>query len=246
MWRERVWHLSPRACTNALRLCVMPVVLYVVLFSIAGSILSLAGGVLLLVRRALPARVLDILVAFAAGTLLGAACIDLLPDAVERGGGISLVAWIALGFAIFYVVERIVHGSTPLIIASDTLHNFLDGIVIGGTFVAGVPVGIATSLAVAAHEIPQEIGDFAMLLRNGMSRSRVLLVNVLSAIVTVIGALATWRLGPFLMPALPAFLAIASGMFFYIAAVDLIPHLRRHWTTVLSLLGGVGAIAALA
>lgn len=239
--------VSPPQTGGGATLFVMPVVGYVIVFSFLGSVVSLAGGVLLLLRREISRTTQDILVAFAAGTLLGAAFIDLLPDAVAHGGRyIVLVPWMAAGFAIFFVVERFVHGSTPLVVSSDTLHNFLDGVLIGGTFVAGIPVGIATSLAVAAHEIPQEIGDFAILLHNGMRRGRVLLVNLLSAMVTIIGALAAWSFGQHLTPYLPAFLAIASGMFFYIAAVDLLPHLRRSVPSFLSLLTGIGAVALLA
>lgn len=236
---------------------------YVVVFSLIGSVVSLIGGVVLLVRKEMPMAWSDALAAFAAGTLLATAFIDLLPDALKLGNPRATL-WALVGFLAFFAVERlllIIHArhthatyaaSTPLIIVGDTLHNFIDGIVIGGTFVAGTEVGIATSLAIAAHEVPQEIGDFAVLLHNGMRRGRVLAVNLISATVTIIGAVATWEAGHLLQPALPAFVAATAGMFLYIAAVDLIPEMLHHTmgrSAVMNfgaLLCGVGAVAALA
>ncbi len=236
---------------------------YVLVFSTIGSVVSLVGGVVLLLRKQLSAAWLDALAAFAAGTLLSAAFVDLLPDAIRIGGGTAPV-WALVGSLAFFAVERlvlVVHArhthasyaaSTPLIIVGGTLHNFIDGIVIGGTFLAGTQVGIVTSLAIAAHEVPQEIGDFAVLLHNGMRRRAVLAVNLISATVTIVGAVLTWEAGQFLQPALPAFIAVTAGMFIYIAAVDLIPEMLHHTlgrSAVVNfgaLVAGVGAVAALA
>src|SRR5688500_9234223 len=147
----------------------MPVLVYIVLFAIIGSVLSLAGGLMLMVREDFARRWSGTLAALAAGTLLGTAFLDLLPEAIERGGVTRGLAAALTGFLIFFVAEQGIvlfharatmphhaeHGAaatTALIVAGDTLHNFIDGVVIAGTFMASVPLGVMTSLAVAAHE----------------------------------------------------------------------------------------------
>jgi zinc and cadmium transporter len=213
---------------------------YVLVFSFVGSVASLMGGVALLLWPS-ARRFSGALGSFAAGALLGAALLDLMPEGVSRAGPHTTV-WALAGFLAFYAVGTIVasfhrQAIVPLIIIGDTLHNFIDGIVIGGTFVAGVPLGIVTSLAVAAHEIPQEVGDFAILLNAGMSRKRVLGVNVASAAVTIVGALLAWSGIVDVSPVLGPFLAATAGMFLYIA-VDLMPP-----RSIPAFLGGVIVIA---
>lgn len=237
--------------------------LTVIAFALVASVLSLVGGVLLLVRERPVRQSTDALAAFAAGILLSFAFFDLLPDAIARERGAAVVPWALFGFVLFFLLERAVllfharHGcenaghtqaSTPLIVVGDTVHKFLDGIVIGGTFVIDVPLGIATSMAVAAHEVPHEIGDFAVLLHNGMKRSRVLAVNILTAMGTVAGAVATWSAGEQLTSVMPHFLSITAGFFTYIAAVDLIPELHhemqrtRAMVTTIAFLAGIAGV----
>lgn len=213
---------------------------YVLIFSFIGSVASLMGGVALLLwpaaRRFAPA-----LASFAAGALLGAAFLDLLPEAVTLGRAHDTV-WALAGFLAFYALGAVVtsfhrQALVPLVIIGDTLHNFLDGIVIGGTFLAGVPLGIVTSLAVAAHEVPQEVGDFAILLNAGMSRRRVLAVNIASATVTIIGALLAWSGIVDITSILGPFLAATAGMFLFIA-LQLMP-----LKSIPAFLGGVVVIA---
>ncbi|HUP62546.1 MAG TPA: ZIP family metal transporter [Thermoanaerobaculia bacterium] len=236
---------------------------YVLLFAVGGSVLSLAGGMALLLREEWARRWSGTLSALAAGTLIGTAFLDLLPEASERGGAAAALASALGGFLLFFIIEQVIvlfhareatphhhdhvrAATTPLIVAGDTMHNFIDGIVIGGTFAAGVPHGITTAIAIAAHEIPQEIGDFGVLLANGMSRRRVVLVNLASAAATVAGALLAFAAAALLLPLLPYFLAATAGFFVYIAAADLIPqmqhaalhHRGRALLDVLFLLGG--------
>lgn len=219
--------------------------------SLAGSIVSLVGGVLLLVKQMRVSRVQRIAVPFAAGALLAAAFFDLLPEAVENGKSLSgIMALVLAGFVMFFVLERFLgwfhhhhdHGSSSvqtkrqrsarsLIVIGDTLHNAIDGMVIGAAFLADPTIGIMTTVAIAAHEIPQEVGDFGVLLALGMRRRNVLIVNVVSALATVVGAVLVYGLGSTLGTLEPVLLAVASGMFLYIAASDLVPTIHEEPST---------------
>jgi len=214
--------------------------------TLVGSLFSLVGGVMLLTKRVSVRKVQLLAVPFAAGALLAAAFLDLLPEALEHGGEpTEVAALILVGFIFFFVLERFLgwfhhhhqhddshqHGrqrtTIPLIVIGDIIHNALDGLVIGAAFLADPLVGVVTTIAIAAHEIPQEIGDFGLLLARGMSRKRVLLVNVLSAIVTVVAAAFVFGLGSSLGGLEPILLSIAAGMFVYVAASDLIPTIHE-------------------
>lgn len=213
--------------------------------SVAGSLVSLTGGMILLARRLSVEKVQRIAVPFAAGALLAAAFINLLPEALRQGEStVKTTTLVLSGLLLFFVLERFLgwfhhhhdHGQVQgwrlkraestrlLVIIGDTLHNAIDGMVIGAAFLADPAIGIATTFAIAAHEIPQEIGDFGILLAMGMRRRTVFFVNIISAVATVIGAVAIYGLGLSLPPYWEAaLLAIAAGTFIYIAASDLIP-----------------------
>ncbi len=223
----------------------MNILIIAILFNFLGSFVSLIGGLFLLWRRAPTEKLTPFLIAFAAGTMLAVSFFDLLPEAVgmtlELGikpNGIFISA--LFGMVIFFVIERFIlwshhHHSedkneakpaVPLIIIGDTIHNFLDGVIITATFLVSVPLGIVTSLAVGAHEIPQEIGDFATLLHMGIKKKKVLVINILSALVSFIGVV----VGFFVLSAgsyiIPLLLGLAAGNFIYIAASDLIPEIH--------------------
>ncbi len=222
----------------------------ILLFTFIGSVGALIGGMLLLVKKKFAIRISHFLASFAAGTLLGAAFLDLLPEAaheveeaVEKGGGeTNIFLWSLLGIVIFFLLERIIHwfhhheeylshkeevkSTVPLIIIGDTMHNFLDGVVIALTFLANAPLGIVTTLAVFAHEVPQEIGDFGLLLHKGMSRKKVIAINILSACAAFAGALLAYRWGEAFESSIPIFLSITAGFFIYIASSDIIPEIH--------------------
>lgn len=219
---------------------------YIIVFTLIGSIGSLLGGIALLAREKLTSRISHFLASFAAGTLLGAAFFDLLPEAQEasESSGTDIFLWALVGILLFFVGERFIHwfhhhqeGSfhtqyeskttLPLIIASDTMHNFVDGIVIAATFLVSIPLGVVTTLAVAAHEIPQEIGDFGLMLHKGMKRKKIILVNIISALTALVGALITYYIGNVFENYIPIFLAITAGFFIYIAASDIIPEIHH-------------------
>lgn len=217
---------------------------YILLFTFIGSIGALSGGLLLLSKEKFARKISHFLASFAAGTLLGTAFLDLLPEAAHESEekGIDIFAWTLFGILLFFLLERSIHwfhhheefhedkkeskSTVPLIIISDTVHNFIDGVVIAATFLVNIPLGIVTTLAVFAHEVPQEIGDFGLLLHKGMSRKNVILVNVFSAAVSFLGAIITFILGDILGGTIPIFLALTAGFFIYIAASDLIPEIH--------------------
>ena len=206
------------------------------------------------------------LISFSAGALFGDAFIHLLPEVVESHG-FSLIISLSIltGIVLFFILEKIIHWQhchLPITeehvhpfaymnLIGDALHNFIDGVIIAASYVVSIPAGIATTLAVALHEIPQEIGDFGVLIHGGFSRSKALVLNFISALAAVLGAvLALWaaafveRIELFLVP-------IAVGGFIYIAGSDLIPELhketilRRSILQVLAFLLGIGVMTAL-
>jgi zinc and cadmium transporter len=235
---------------------------YILLFTFFGSIVSLVGGIILLFKEKFTLKVSHFLASFAAGTLLGAAFFDLLPEASEEAGGLNIPFWTLIGILSFFLLERFIHWfhhhhshsseiakpTVSLIILGDSVHNLIDGVAIAATFLVSIPLGITTSFAVAAHEIPQEIGDFGILMHKGLSRKKILMANILSAAAAFIGAIATFLLGDVIKGALPALLSLTAGFFIYIAASDLIPEIheenRKGFAFIESmlLLLGVGTI----
>ncbi len=230
----------------------MPLPVWIVLFSLLGGLLSvLAAALFLLFSESLRNRLLPHLISFATGTLLAAALMGLLPHALANapGGDVHAIPLaLLLGLLGFFLLEKLVlwrhchadhcevHGPDDhhrrqstgmMILFGDSLHNFLDGILIAGAFLTDVHLGVVTSLAVAAHEIPQEVGDFAILLHSGFNRNRAFLYNVLSSLTTVVGGLLAWLALQQMQNVLPYVLAVAASSFIYIAVADLIPTLHQ-------------------
>jgi zinc and cadmium transporter len=224
----------------------MSVLLYILLFTFIGSVGGLVGGIVLLSREKFALKISHVLASFAAGILLGTAFFDLLPEAVHEGeiGNINIFPWALFGIVLFFLLERFMHHwfhhheshgeerdpkstTLPLIIFGDTLHNFMDGIVIAATFMTSIPLGIATTLSIFAHELPQEIGDFGLMLHKGLRPKKIILVNIFSALISIVGAMITYLLGDVLEGFLPVLLAVTAGFFIYIASSDLIPEMHH-------------------
>ncbi|MFP5503050.1 MAG: ZIP family metal transporter, partial [Candidatus Sericytochromatia bacterium] len=182
------------------------------------------------------------LLAYAIGTLLGAVFLGLLPRALELGGIREMLMVTLAGFMGFFLVEKMlrvphVHSHAGIrsvrrptgwiILWGDALHNFVDGVIIATAFLVSVPLGIMTALAVVAHEIPQELGDFVILLEAGWDRWRAFWMNALSALATVPGALLAYWASGVVEAYVPYLLAIAAASFLYIAATDLVPLLHH-------------------
>lgn len=217
---------------------------HVIFFSLVGGVVSLIGGVLLLSRKGLAEKLARYATPFAAGALLAAVFLDLLPEGLEVSSSTNVLMATLVGVLVFFMAERFLHWfhhhhqheghgdpARSLIIVGDTLHNALDGVAIAAAFLISVPTGIVTTLAVAAHEIPQEIGDFGLLLHKGMRRSRVLLVNVVSALATTVFAVITFALGSQDRLPIGVLLGLSAGFLLYIAMSDVIPELHEHTKT---------------
>lgn len=233
----------------------------IILLTIFGSIFSLGGGVLLLLRKNLSHRFSLILTSFAAGVLLGTAFLDLFPEAAEqiaaKNEQVNVFFPALLGIILFFLFERTfvwfhhhheAHGARPTVwtvMFGDSVHNFIDGVAIAAAFLSNPALGFTTALAVAAHEIPQEIADFSILLAQGVSRTRTLLFNVASALTSLVGAIAMYFYAKQLEAYLSTIIAFTAGMFAYIALSDLIPELhhthKRSDTLaqILTFLGGI-------
>lgn len=210
--------------------------------------LSLLGGFggllvassLLIVPPAVRGRLVPWLVSYAVGALLGVALIELLPQAVASLSPRRVFATLLGGILSFFVLEKLalwrhchtdacdVHGASgPLVLIGDAAHNFMDGAVIGAAVFTSVPVAISTAVAVLAHEIPHEVGDFAILLHAGYSRGRALAYNALAEAAGVVGAGAAYMFLDSMPRVTPYFLAFATASFLYVAMSDLIPDLHR-------------------
>lgn len=219
---------------------------WIIGFSLLGSVGAIAGaGLLLIFPSMIRDRLVPYLVSYASGTLLGAAFLGMIPAGLELVPARMLLLAVLAGLVLFFVLEKLVlwrhchepdcevHGKpAPLILIGDAFHNFVDGIVIAAAFLASVPLGVTAAIAVIAHEIPQEVGDFAILLDGGYSRARALTLNTLSAAATLPGAMLAYFWLARATAIMPYVLALSAASFIYIAMADLIPSLHRR--TVLS------------
>lgn len=182
------------------------------------------------------------MVSFSAGGLFGDAFLHLLPETIEEAGfGLTIASFVLFGILFSFVVEKIIHWRhchlTPskehvhpfavMNLLGDAVHNFIDGVIIAASYLVSIPVGIATTLAVILHEIPQEIGDFAVLIHGNFSKSKALLFNFITALTAVAGALAALLLSAYTERITIFLLPFAAGNFIYIAGADLIPELHK-------------------
>ncbi len=242
------------------------VAVYALLSVIVVSLISLIGAVLLPLSEKRLQNFLIYFVSFSAGALLGDVFIHLLPEVVEVEGFTQSVSVnILLGILATFIIEKIIHWKhhqshsghihkkpvTTMTLLGDGVHNFIDGLIIGASYFISIPAGIATTFAVILHEIPQEIGNFGVLIHGGYSRSKALLFNFLSALTAVAGTVTVLIIGGNNNNSIMALTSFAAGNFIYIAASDLIPELHKEVglkKTVLqfvTMLIGIGAMFAL-
>lgn len=218
------------------------IVFYMVLATLAGSIVSLAGGLLLLRAKKRRQAAILLTLPFGAGALLAAAFFDLLPEAFELGDPRELLLWTLAGFTLFFLLERSAswfhhhhehdgsHQNTQqrrLIVIGDIMHNAIDGLAIGAAFLVSLPTGVITALAVSTHEIPKELGTFALLLSRGWKDKTVIIANLLTALATVVMALLVFGLGSDAHFPIAPLLALTAGFFIYVAASDIIPEIHE-------------------
>lgn len=217
--------------------------LWILIFTFLASVVSLVGGIVLLFKKEISESVLLIFVAFAAGVMISAAFLDLLPEAVKSRVSTSEIFGFTLaGICFFFFVERFLlwfhhgHGgefenepTKYLIIFGDAVHNFVDGVTMASAFLVSFPLGVVTSLAVGFHEIPHEMGNFGALLHLGMERRNVLLYNFLSALVAFAGSVLGYLFLNQLQAYVPYVLSFAAGGFIYVAASDLLPEVHSKY-----------------
>lgn len=250
----------------------MSVFAWIITASIAGGILSVLGaGLLALNSRSL--KYVGVMVSYAIGALLGAVFLDILPEAIRLTTNVAaLSATLLGGILLFFILEKLVlwrhchhdhceaheptiavehdHGRSGLMIMlGDTFHNFVDGIIIAAAFLTDIQLGIVTSVAIIAHEIPQEVGDFAILMHSGYSKMKALKLNLISSFASVAGAVLGYFTLQTMQSWIPSLLAVAAASMIYVAVADLIPGLHKRaqlkdtLQQVSLILLGVGTVA---
>jgi zinc and cadmium transporter len=234
--------------------------IWIVCSALAMSLIAWIGLLVLALNESQLQKVLLPLVAYSAGALMGGSLLHLLPEALARTEAhTATFLWVLLGFSLFFLMEQFLnwhhHHAVParhttpvtyLILAADALHNFIGGLTIAGSFLVSVHVGVVTWIAAAAHEIPQELGDFGILLHGGWAKRRALVFNFMSALTVFPGALLAYAMSAAVDTTF--LLSFAAGNFVYIAASDLIPevkhqeHFRDSVVHFLAFSGGVTTI----
>ena len=218
----------------------METFIWIIVSGLLMSCIALVGSVTVFLKESTLQKIILPLVAFSAGSLIGGALFHMLPASVEHlGNDIRLYIWIAVGFVLFFMLEQFLHWHhchlppgehkqplTYLILIADGIHNLIGGLSVGASFLINIHLGIVTWIAAAAHEIPQELGDFGILLHGGWSKRHALFYNFLSALTFLLGGIIVYFMSAkvdtgFLIP-------FAVGNFLYIAAADLVPEIKRH------------------
>ncbi|MFA6514685.1 MAG: ZIP family metal transporter [Candidatus Paceibacterota bacterium] len=206
------------------------------------SLVSLVGVFSLSLKEEILKKYINFFISLAIGALLGDAFLHIIPEAFEGKLGVNLSSiLIIVGILLFFIIEKFIHWHHhgedknedhihpvgKLVLFTDGFHNLIDGAIIGASFLVSIPVGIATTIAVILHEIPQEIGDFAVLIHSGYSKKRALWFNFLSALASIFGLLIVFLFGNIIENTALFFIPIAAGGFIYIAIADLIPELHK-------------------
>ncbi|UMX47713.1 MAG: ZIP family metal transporter [Candidatus Nealsonbacteria bacterium DGGOD1a] len=217
----------------------MAILLMIILASFAITLCVWAAVLFLMFKKEILEKILMFLVSLSAGALMGGAFLHLLPEAAEELESELLFGVFLASFVFFFLLEKIIHwrhchkadceihSFGYMNLAGDAVHNFIDGLTIASTFMVNPALGISTTLAVAIHEIPQEIGDFGVLVYSGFKKKTALLINYAVAMTVVIGGIAGYFFFSHLQSALPYLLPFAAGGFVYIAASDLMPEIRK-------------------
>ncbi len=215
------------------------ILIWITISTLVISLISLVGIFTLALKEKTLHQILLLLVGFSAGALAGGAFLHLLPESLEKLSPGAAFGYTLFGFSLFFLMERLfywrhchegkcdVHAFTYLNLFGDGLHNFIDGLVIAASFIVNFQLGLATSIAVAAHEIPQELGDFGVLVYGGFSKYRALFFNLLSALTAVLGGVIGYYLSTLISGLALLLLPTTAGGFIYIAASDLIPELHK-------------------
>jgi len=225
------------------------------------SIISLIGILALSIKENLLKRILIIFVSFSAGALLGDAFIHLLPEIVEeRGFELEISLYVLSGILIFFVLEKLIywrhchiltsddhiHTFTYMNLIGDGIHNFIDGMIIAGSYMVNMSLGAATTIAVILHEVPQEIGDFSVLVYGGFTKSKALFYNLMAALGAVIGAVLMLVIGSYVSHLHVFLVPFTAGGFIYVAGTDLIPELQKEVRPTVSVIQMIALVLGIA
>jgi zinc and cadmium transporter len=212
---------------------------YIFLATFLVSLISFVGVICLSLKEVILNKILLILIGLSAGALMGGAFLHLLPEAVEEGQGLNVYLFVLIGFILFFLIEKVlhwrhchkgecdVHTFHYMNLVGDSIHNFIDGMIMAASFVVSIPLGITTTIAISTHEIPQEIGDFGVLLYGGFSKKKAITLNFVVALTAVLGGIIGYFVSSLIENIVLFILPFAAGGFIYIAATDLVPEIRK-------------------
>lgn len=217
----------------------MNILIWILISTILVSLGSLLGIITLLIKDKILEKILLALVSLSAGALIGGAFLHLIPESLNQMEDLEVSIIVILGFSAFFLIEKFlhwrhchtkkcaIHTFTYMNLFGDGIHNFIDGLIISAAFFTSIQIGIVTTIAVALHEIPQEIGDFGVLVYGGIKKMRALFLNFICALTAVFGGIFGYFLSSYSKISLTFLLPFAAGGFIYIAASDLIPEIRK-------------------
>ena len=212
---------------------------YILISTIAITLIAFIGIFTLAINENILKKILLILVSLSAGALMGGAFLHLIPESIQEANGADIFIVVLVGFIIFFIIEKIlhwrhchdgkcdVHTFHYMNLIGDSIHNFIDGLIIAAGFIVSIPLGFTTTVAIVAHEIPQEIGDFGVLIYGGFEKKKAIILNFIVASTIVIGGVVGYFLSNLIEKSVYILLAFAAGGFIYIAATDLIPEIKK-------------------
>ena len=212
---------------------------YIILTTFAIALIAFIGVFTLAMREQLLNKILIILVSFSAGALMGGAFLHLLPESIEKSGNADILLFVLVGFVLFFIIEKVlhwrhchkgkcdVHTFHYMNLIGDSVHNFIDGLIIAASFIVSIPLGLTTTIAIAAHEIPQEIGDFGVLIYGGFEKKKAIVLNFIVALTVVAGGVVGYFISKSIEQVAVYLLPFAAGGFIYIAATDLVPEIKK-------------------
>jgi len=212
---------------------------YILLATFIVSLISFVGVVSLALKDKILNKILLILIGLSAGALMGGAFLHLLPEAVEKSSGLDVYLIVLVGFILFFLIEKVlhwrhchkehcdVHTFHYMNLVGDSIHNFIDGLIMAASYIVSLPLGITTTIAIATHEIPQEIGDFGVLIYGGFSKKKAILLKFVVSLTAVVRGIVGFFVSSHLEDIALFILPFAAGGFIYIAATDLVPEIRK-------------------
>lgn len=212
---------------------------YIILTTFAIALIAFIGVFALAMKEQLLNKILIILVSLSAGALMGGAFLHLLPESIEKSGDANILLFVLVGFVLFFIIEKVlhwrhchkgkcdVHTFHYMNLIGDSVHNFIDGLIISASFIISIPLGLTTTIAIAAHEIPQEIGDFGVLIYGGFEKKKAIVLNFIVALTVVAGGVVGYFISKSIEQVAVYLLPFAAGGFIYIAATDLVPEIKK-------------------